>query len=444
MSASTTLILSETTIWLCPRPLARTPGRFPLIPLLPHKPAPKSLPSDIWDRILANVFAVYNAPGVKSDEALRLKLALLRISRAVNAVALPLFYAFIRVSSLCVLEKLAARLHAADKRWDSIRRIPYSAPGRWIHSLDLEHLRCTSLEATLRLDAVLYEMLPLVPFLTDLVLNQHTVLSRRALYSFTHRDGVQNMRCFKGVQLTTSMRIDEDAFVELLRACTRLEELEMMGTGIDLNDLSTPGDDLFDPLPSVYPIHLPFLRKFVVLSMPCSPALFALLQSPLPALRHLTMTPYDEISIPGTLIPRFLRVHGRKLTSLHFYTVKQWPTMLLPSPATILETCPSLRHVSLELPLPILALPQVEQHHLEILSIPRPKSDYLGILEKLLPKLPRLRFVRARDIKWLRDGMSTRAQQAGVQGEMLLWKRKLGRRGIQLLDAQWNPGTEGA
>ncbi|KAI1793976.1 hypothetical protein LXA43DRAFT_185371 [Ganoderma leucocontextum] len=442
MSTSTTLLLSE-TIWLCPRPLARCPGRFPLIPLLPEKPAPKPLPCDIWNRILEHVFALYNAPGVKSDEAMMLKLGLVRISRAVNAVALPIFYAFIRVSSLSVLEKLAARLQAADKSWDSIRRIPYSAPGRWIHALDLEHLRCTSLEGILRLDAVLNELLPLVPFLTDFVLNQHAVLSRRAFCGFTHRDGVQNMRCLKGVQLTTSMRVDEDTFVELLRACTRLEELEIMGTGTDLSELSAPRDDLLDPSPSVHPLRLPFIRKIVALSMPSSPALFALLQSPLPALQHLTVTPYDEISIPGTLIPRFLRVHGPKLTSLHLYTVKRWPTMLFPSPATLLETCPSLRHASLELPLPILTLSGAEQHHLEILSIPRPKSDYLGVLEKLLPKLPRLRFVRARDVKWLRNGMSTKAQQAGVQGEMLFWKRKLGRRGIQLLDAEWNPATEG-
>lgn len=344
-----------------------------------------------------------------------------------------------------MLEKLAARLQVADKSWDSIRRIPYSAPGRWVHVLDLEHLRCASLEAILRLDTVLNELLPLVPFLTDLVLNQHTVLSRRALCGFTHRDGVQNMRFLKGVQLTTSMRIDEDVFVELLRACTRLEELEIMGTGVDLGELSAADDDLLDSLPSVYPLRLPFLRKFVALSMPSSPALFALLQSPLPAIRHLTVTPYDEISVPGTLIPRFIRVHGSKLTSLHLYTVKQWPTMLFPSPATILDICPSLRHASLELPLPILTLSRSEHHHhLEILSVPRPKSDYLGVLEKLLPRLPELRFVRARDVKWLRNGMSTRAQQAGVQGEMLLWKRKLGWRGIQLLDAEWNPSTEGA
>ena len=208
----------------------------------------------------------------------------------------------------------------------------------------------------MRLDTVLNELLPLVPFLTDLVLNQHTVLSRRALCGFTHRDGVQNMRFLKGVQLTTSMRIDEDVFVELLRACTRLEELEIMGTGVDLGELSAADDDLLDSLPSVYPLRLPFLRKFVALSMPSSPALFALLQSPLPAVRHLTVTPYDEISVPGALIPRFICVHGSKLTSLHLYTVKQWPTMLFPSPATILDICPSLRHASLELPLPILTL----------------------------------------------------------------------------------------
>ena len=360
-----------------------------------------------------------------------------------QSVALPLFYASIRAPSLHVLEKLASRLHAADKTWDSIRRIPYSAPGRWIHTLSLEHLRCTSLEDVLRLDTVLNELFPVIPFLTDLVLNPHAVLSRRALSGFTYRDGVQNMRSLRGIQLTTSMKVDEDAFVELLRACTRLEELEIMGTGIDQSETSSDSDRLDEILPGFRPLHLPFLRKLVALSMPSSPTLLALLYSPLPALRHLTLTPYDEVSVPGCLIPRFLVAHGQELTSLHLYTVKQWPTTLFPSPATLLDVCPSLKHLSLELPLPTLTLRQAEQHHLEILSIPRPKPEYFAVLEKLLPRLPRLRFVRARDVKWLRNGMSARAQQAGVQGEMLLWRRKLSRRGIQLLDAEWNPGTEG-
>ncbi len=110
MSTSTTLLLSE-TIWLCPRPLARIPGRFPLIPLLPEKSAPKSLPSDIWSRILEHVFALYNAPGVNSDEALRLKLELLRVSRAVNVST--------RVASI----ELINSSHGIGRRAPTILRI---------------------------------------------------------------------------------------------------------------------------------------------------------------------------------------------------------------------------------------------------------------------------------------------------------------------------------
>ncbi len=358
-------------------------------------------------------------------------------------VALPWFYAHIRVHSLRVLDKLATRLDTADKKWDSIRRIPYSAPGRWVQTLDLVPLQCSSEEEVLRLDAVLNQVFPLVPFLTSLIVNTHTAFSRRVLFTLTYRDGVQNIRVLKGVQLATSARIHEDAFVELLRACTRLEELEVIGTGVDNFELHETRDSFMGEAPPVsYPLHLPLLRKLVAVSMPSSPTLYALLYSTLPALRHLTLTPYDEESVPASLIPRFIASHGSKLTSLHLYTIKHWPTTLYPSPTTLLDICPSLKHASLELPLPSLTLTRAKQHELEILSIPRPKQEFLGILEALLPQLPRLRFVRARDVKWLREGMSSRAQQAGVQGEMLLWRRKLKRRGIQLLDAEWKPGTE--
>ncbi|KAI0756575.1 hypothetical protein C8Q80DRAFT_1090729 [Daedaleopsis nitida] len=431
-------------IWLSPRPLARCPSRFPLIPLLPQRPSGKTLPSEVWSKILQYVYLTYGLTGALIEEEIAgLRCGLLLISKDLNAVALPLFYAHIRVHSLRVFEKLATRLHSADQQWDSIRRIPYSAPGRWVQTLDLEPLHCHSSEDVLCLDAVLCQVFPLVPFLTSLAVNANTVFSRRSLCTFTYRDGAQNVRSLKGVQLATSIRVDEDAFVELLRACTRLEELEIAGTGVgDTSDLEETHDEIADgPPPGFHPLHLPFLRKLVALSMPISPTLYALMHSPLPALRHLTLTPYDELSITASLVPRFILAHGQKLTSLHLYTVKQWPTTLFPSPAALLDICPSLKHVSLELPLPRLTLSREQQHELEILSIPRPKQEFLGVLEGLLPRLPRLRFVRARDVKWLREGMSSRAQQAGVQGEMLLWRRKLKRRGIQLLDAEWKPGT---
>lgn len=342
-----------------------------------------------------------------------------------------------------MLEKLGTRLHTADQGWDSIRRIPYSAPGRWIQTLDMDRLRCIDAEDLLHLDAVLNQVFPLVPFLSTLIVNAHTMLSCRALHTLKYRDGAQNLRIMRGVQLITSVHTGEDAFVELLRECTRLEELEILGTGVDLTEAHIILDeDVESPPPGFCPLHLPFLRKFAALSMPSSPTLYALLHSPLPALRHLTLTPYDEASITGSLVPAFILVHGAQLTSLHLYTVKQWPTMLFSSPSTLLDTCPALNHISLELPLPVLRLSRAEQHDLEILSLPRPTSDFLPVLERMLPKLPRLRFVRARDVKWLRTGMSSRAQEAGVQGEMALWRRKLGRRGIQMLDAEWKAGTE--
>lgn len=38
-------------VLLYPRPLARYPGRLLLLPLLPHRPSLKPLPSEIWSRI---------------------------------------------------------------------------------------------------------------------------------------------------------------------------------------------------------------------------------------------------------------------------------------------------------------------------------------------------------------------------------------------------------
>ncbi|KAI0673565.1 hypothetical protein C8Q78DRAFT_1017742 [Trametes maxima] len=440
-----TTLAAPPGVWLKPRPLARTPGTFLLLPLLPAKPALKPLPPEVWSDILGHAFAFYSTKTVSlaNADTVRLRIGLLLISKDIHAVALPLFYAYVHVPSLAVLEKLAARLRTADQQWDSIRRIPYSAPGRWIQTLDMSALQHTPYEDAFRLDTLLSEVWAFVPFMTLFVANPQVALSRRALSCFMAREGASNLRALRGIQLKTSGQAEEDPFVELLRTCTRLEELEIFGTGVDTTELLVDQDD--DVLASLYdfrPFYLPFLRRLAVLSMPVSPVLRVLLQSPLPALRHLTLTPYDELSVPASLIPRFIVTHGLLLTSLYLHTVKQWPTALFPSPTTLLETCPSLRHLSLELPLPTLNLSSFQRHELEILSVARPTPEFLDVLEALLPKLPKLHFVKARDVKWLRGGMSARAQQAGVQGEMHVWKRKLNRRGIQLLDAEWRTGTD--
>ncbi len=272
-------------------------------------------------------------------------------------------------------------------------------------------------------------------------------MSRRVLSSLAQREGAINLRSLEGLHYfrPSSPNPDEDPFVQLLRRCPNLENLELIGQGIDPAEL----DHIFEqflsnvdaqPIPydtsAFAPLDLPKLSNLTLLAMHNSPLMLALLHSPLPALQKLTLTPYDDIPYPISLTSEFIATHGQNLRSLLLYTPKSWPTRLHPSPTNLLQTCPTSRHLSLEKPLPHLAL--LEKHPLQILSIPRPDADFWPVIEKLLPHLPHLHIVRAREVKKLKKGLSSRAQEAGVQGEARVWRVRLLRRGIRVLDADWN------
>lgn len=316
--------------------------------------------------------------------------------------------------------------------WDSIRRIPYSTPGRWVRTIDLSGMSCNLWQDEFHVDAVLTQLFPLVPFLLHLALSPNLTLSRRVLSSMTYRDGATNLRFLRGIKTSEMGSAASELVIDLLRCCPNFEELEVLGVGVDDTDYM-PEDTR---LPNhFHPLELSHLRKLTLLSIPSSLLMSALLQSPLPSLSHLTLTPYDDVTIPS-LVPQFISTHGHKLSSLHLYAPKLWPTSLYPSPPTLLHTCANLRHLSLEHPLPTLSIPSTP-HPLKILSVPRPKAEFFPTLERLLPRLPGLRAVRARDVKWLRKGMAVRAQEAGVQGEMKEWNLRLTRRGIHVLDKDW-------
>jgi hypothetical protein len=341
------------------------------------------------------------------------------------------------------LEKFQSRLQAADQKWDSLRRIPYSTPGRWVQTLDLSQLTFANQIQALQIDTALTKLFPLLPSLARLSMNPTFTLSRRVFASLTDRECASNLCALEGINYVPSRTflLDSDPLVKLLRACPALEEIDVLGPG------SEPADSDFDsqipdmpPLESFVPLELPKLHTLTLLSMHTSPLLLALLLSPLPSLRKVTFTPYDDIPYPNGLVTRFISVHGDKLRSLLLFTPKIWPTRLHPSPDTLLETCPILRHLSLEIPLPKLKIPAT--HPLQILSIPRPNDDFWREFEKILPRLPRFCMIRIRDVRWLRKGMNSRAQVAGVQGEMREWRKRLSRRGIRLVDADWNENNE--
>lgn len=345
----------------------------------------------------------------------------------------------VHISQISFLEKFHSQLHSADQRWDSIRRIPYSTPGRWVHILDLSKLAFTCQSQALLLDSLLTRLFPLLPFLARFSISPSFVLSHHAMASLAGREEVSHIRSLEGIAYVPSHRsviTGEEPLVQLLRCCHNLEELEVIGPGLDPSEFEFPFDTADVLLPESFtPLNLSNLHTLTLLSMHSSPLMATLQLSLLPSLRKLTMTPYDDIPYPASLVSHFIATHGATLRSLLLYTPKSWPTKLSPSPYTLLHTSPNLRHLSLENPLPSLTV--APTHPLQILSIPRPNPEFWRILERLLPQLPSLRAVRARDVRWLRKGMTLRAQEAGVQGEMREWRRRLFRRGIRVLDTDW-------
>ncbi|KAJ7361152.1 hypothetical protein DFH08DRAFT_732733 [Mycena albidolilacea] len=417
------------SILLRPRPYAQHAGSFFLVALLPPPKIVPSLPSELW---LAIFEFVAIQPG------LRQLWSLLTVCRQFKEIVLPLLYARVATSNTHTFEKFVARLHFADQRWDSIRRIPFSTPGRWVQILNLSCIEYTGRTQALVLDSLLVKLFALVPFLARLSMNPSFVLSRRAMESLGQRAGADNIRALEGISYTPSGPEMEEPLIQLLRCCPNLEELELIGRGLDPAEMDPAFQTAELSVPdSFIPFALPCLRTLTIISVYSSTLLLSLLLSPLPALQKLTITPYDDV--PTALSSQFIAAHGASLRSLLLFTPKSWPTRLHPSPHTVLCTSPTLRHLSLERPLPSqLTIPAGTSHPLQILSVPRPDPDFWTVLERLLPRLPALRAVRARDVRWLRKGMGSSAQAAGVQGELREWRRRLLRRGIRVFDAEWN------
>jgi hypothetical protein len=192
--------------------------------------------------------------------------------------------------------------------------------------------------------------------------------------------------------------------------------------------------------------------------VPICPLFLVLLRTPLPGLRHLAVTPYSGRHT--ALLSALLAAHGRNLTSLRINTPRHSPAAtstgeaqpLLhqppPPPAAVLTSCPELHYLALSQPLPTLLTPSApaaavgtldgqSPHPLRVLTIPRPSARFLREVEAQLPRLPSLVVVRARAVRWLPAGVSRKALEAGVQGEMHEWRRRFARRGVRLVDGEW-------
>ena len=368
------------------------------------------------------------------------------------------------IFSTSAFEKFAFHLCSSDQRWDSIRRIPYSTPGRWVRKLDLSEMEPSSVESLL-VDTHLTRLFPLLPSLTSIYLIPEMVLSNRALNALQCKDGIGGLRSLRGLKISVPGELasvqppivtTSDPIAKLLWHCPRLEQLEILCTDtvnpelesimdLDLLGLLRDEGEEGSTLSCSPTLHLPHLKFLCISALPICPLLLTLLRTPLPALRHIVVIPYSDVHIAPQLAA-LLTAHGRNLISLSISTARHLPispTTGDTRPLALLGSCPGLQYLALDHPLPALAPPVTQSddppqlHPLRMLTIPRPNARFLRELEALLPHLPALSVVRARTVRWLRAGVSGKALEAGVQGEMHEWRRRLARKGVRVVDGEW-------
>ncbi|KAI9446796.1 hypothetical protein H4582DRAFT_1908448 [Lactarius indigo] len=453
-------VYTETpTIFLQPRPLARYPGSFVLLPLLPRPRQVRPLPAEVWSKVLSYVIDDEDGwicvPVPERRARLRERWRLLFVCKPWVEIVLPLLYSNVHIFTASAFEKFAAHLCSSDQRWDSIRRIPYSTPGRWVRGLDLSEMAPSAIES-LSVDTHLTRLFPLLPSLTGLYLIPEMVLSNRALAALQCKDGIGELRLLKGLKISVPGDLASvqppfvtkfDPIAELLWHCPRLEQLEILCTDTVNAELEPVMDlDLLGLLRdegstlSLPPtLHLSHLKYISLSEIPICPLLLTLLRTSLPALRHIVWTPCSDVDTTPQL-GALLAMHGRNLVSLSINTPRHLPISPTMGHARPLALA---RYLALDHPLPALAPPMAQSdgppqpHPLRVLTIPRPSARFLRELEVLLPRLPALTVVRARTVRWLRAGVSGKALEAGVQGEMHEWRRRFARKGVRVVDGEW-------
>ncbi|GJJ11437.1 hypothetical protein Clacol_005670 [Clathrus columnatus] len=441
MSVTYTTTPIHGRIFLRPRPHALNSGLLTLVPLglpNPRKLPPPILPVEVLSRIFKIVFQVpFALIDVQERKA---RLQLLSLSKSFKNIIYPIFFSYPPLPSFDSFSTFASILKISDKSWDSLRRIPYSTPGRWVQIVDLSHVTCYTPTERLIIDSLLIDLFPLLPFLTELAVSNTIRLSQRNILALARKEGIECLKVLKGLEWTPaypSYLLPEDPLLSLLQAAKNLEGLDITGPGLqedDMEIMNIPIHQLNTPPPTPPPsLSLPFLRSLKLLSLPNGPIPDAFIRASMPQLYSLTITPYDDI--PSSSTSRILAVHGEKLKHLRFYSPKSWPPLRYKTPSNILFMAPSLETLTLTYPLPSLSLLHAP-HPVRLIRLPRPSGRYLSQLEAWLHMglLPNLKIIQMQEVRWIRPGLSHRAAEAGVQGELKEWKLRLSRLGVHILD----------
>lgn len=377
-------------------------------------------------------------------------------------------YGEIKIYTLQSMERLHLAIIAGDQRWDNLRRIPHSTPGRWVQSLDISTLSndLSTRASRLKADGLLTEVLNLTPFLTHFLSDPKFMLSSRAIRALGG-DGrpPTKLRVIKNLHAgedsmsipASAWLLARDPLIAIVRTCAMtLESLEIVGTGAtqDENDMASL---IIQHELSFPPINMPRLHTLSLLGVPCSPLFFTLISSSLPALTRLTLTVYPSRHSreSQSSSAAFLAAHGQTIESLILPTPPDWPppdyvgTFAAPPQGTqafldhsILHILPKITRLNLSFPLPPLLLVPQTSSPLKTIIFPRPISALLPFVAEMAKGNGEygsgLRKVVWTKARWLRSdvGASSRmARTAGDQAEMLRWRRALSKLSVQLIDA---------
>ncbi|KDN49140.1 hypothetical protein RSAG8_02493, partial [Rhizoctonia solani AG-8 WAC10335] len=474
-----------------------------LCPLLPPSPTLTDgvsqgrrlkLPAEAWQKVLIFAMQAEDDEGLCRGPTDVGKVRYLLICKSFQTLATPILYSSVRIYTLRGLGLFVDTLANADAKWDSIRRIAYSAPGRWVQSLSLAQLApCSSLAV----DSNLVRALPIMPFLTAIELDGRYVMSWRVAALIP-----RTLKVLRGIRVREELRFEglrgseEDALTALVRSLPSLEELGVEGPGMDIEEDEVFEDEgMEDSQPTQVQVELPHLEHLTLLDCPYTPlpVYRMLARASLPALRDLTLTTTPTIQvapadpeqgpvhapivdptafIQPTPTSKFLARHGSTVHRLSLAPGGQWPPSPAPAPEDLLLQCPEVRELTLCMPLPSRLLPfestrsrgaapvspllarlalspepgarpstppspstgPTPSYPLTTLTIPVPTHSFLACLTSA--SLQNLREVRFSSAKWLRKGMGRTAQGAGVNGEMMRWRRELKRGGIKVLDSE--------
>lgn len=387
-----------------------------------------------------------------------------------------------------------------DSRWDSLKRIPYSTPGRYVQVLDLSYLdearaaqhrsefeggfpRGTGLDSTagdgLRLNGCLNTLFPLLPHLEVLILPSSISIAPSTLRALKSAPCRHKLKVLHGLVLTQAIEpnttygwappadtgasptSDVDSMIVFLKAFPNLKDISIKGYGE-----SDPGLSILQhPQPA---FELQRLESLTLHGVKSGLLIESLCREEdsgtdcLPALRNLELTSYANQ--PGDITQDFLRIHGRTLRTLTLRHPTDWPPLRILPPSEVLVFCPRLEVLRYLDPNtlppeetfenPVFSFTASQHHSLRHLSITKwstapafrdgPHPPSTGQFERLFNTLlhnfpPNLEDVTVENFTWLRKPLGKAGMSAGVNGLCRKLSGALALRGVRLLDKD---GTE--